>query len=357
MVLENPQILSVLIVGNGISSFSWLRYCLQSRFELFQAASCADTWLFLERIQPALIIIDQDLLGDEVWDFCRKLRLHIRFFSLPVIILAEDPSHELVEQAFQAGAQDFVRKPVQQSELHARIGALLKRQELISRQEELICSLRERVERDPLTGFFNRKAFYEYALREIAKSKRLNIPIALMMIDIDGYKSINDNFGHLVGDEVLIELSNLIFANVRSYDIFARYGGDEFICLLTGVEFQSAMKVAQKLREIVAEHSFSFQNYAFQLTLSIGVATYSNWTAFAQQETGLLEQLISLADKYLYQAKVGGRNCVISSIMESLACPSSSSLLQPPSEDKDVSKVELADKPQYCDSAKAVKKF
>ena len=158
--------------------------------------------------------------------------------------------------------------------------------------------------RDPLTGIFNRRYLNEMIITEMDRAFRLHHPLSLLLIDIDFFKGINDQFGHLVGDQVLHDLARLFEMIIRPYDTFTRYGGEEFLILMSESNEEEALAVAERLRE--AAESARLLPEDATLTCSFGVSTLS-------QEEGRLpspEEFIARADKALYHAKGAGRNRV-----------------------------------------------
>ena len=156
---------------------------------------------------------------------------------------------------------------------------------------------------DPLTGANNRRELYELGEREFARSKRYKHPLSAMMVDIDRFKKVNDSYGHTTGDQVLVQLTERIRANIRDIDILGRYGGDEFAILLPNTELEPARQVAERLRTAIADFPFETEAGAIQITTSIGVSTLAG-------EVGSLEVLIDKADMGVYAAKDAGRNRV-----------------------------------------------
>src|SRR5262249_12346294 len=126
---------------------------------------------------------------------------------------------------------------------------------------------------DALTQIHNQRAFVEFLDRELVRSSRHSRPLAMLMLDIDMFKTVNDDLGHLAGDFALRELASLVNAAVRREDLFARYGGEEFALVLVESAKKEAMDVAERLRTVIAEHRFTFEASPFHLTVSIGVAS------------------------------------------------------------------------------------
>jgi diguanylate cyclase (GGDEF)-like protein len=159
---------------------------------------------------------------------------------------------------------------------------------------------------DGLTGLYNRRAFLEAGQREVEVALRLGRPLSAIMIDIDHFKQVNDTYGHLAGDLVLIALVNAIRESVRSIDVLARYGGDEFVILLIESDYTTASSVAERVRQSVARAKTLTEQGAVQITLSCGVSTL-------ELIADTLDLLIDRADQALYASKQSGRNCVYGS--------------------------------------------
>ncbi|WP_408155279.1 GGDEF domain-containing protein [Herbaspirillum lusitanum] len=184
--------------------------------------------------------------------------------------------------------------------LRARI---MERNSLAREREELITQLQASSNTDFLTGVWNRRAFYTHAQQQMAVAQRYQRDLAIVMFDIDWFKRINDEYGHLAGDEILRGVAQTVQQLLRKVDVLARYGGEEFIVLLPESDLQNGMAVAQKLREALEQKSFVVDGgQELRVTASFGVAA-----SVGQQA---LEQLIKLADEALYTAKDQGRNRV-----------------------------------------------
>ncbi len=159
---------------------------------------------------------------------------------------------------------------------------------------------------DGLTQVHNQRYLVEFLERELARSARHDRPLAIILFDIDWFKAINDELGHLGGDFTLRELAACVKQSVRREDLFARYGGEEFALVLVESSHEGAVEVAERIRESVEKHPFRFEDKPFSLTISLGVAFTAGDAS--QTTAGLLRQ----ADDKLYQAKRSGRNRVVS---------------------------------------------
>jgi diguanylate cyclase (GGDEF)-like protein len=157
---------------------------------------------------------------------------------------------------------------------------------------------------DGLTQIHNKRYFLEYLEREMGRSHRYNRALSLIMFDIDHFKKINDSNGHLAGDYVLRELCGVIKGRIRREECFARYGGEEFAAVMPEAGPDNARKFAEKVRRMVEDHVFVFEDKKIEVTISLGVADMTG------DMTEPL-QFIKIADANLYRAKKGGRNCVV----------------------------------------------
>ncbi len=169
--------------------------------------------------------------------------------------------------------------------------------------DELRQQLHEQVNRDPLTGLYNRRYLDSTLERELARCKREGHALSLIMIDIDHFKKINDTYGHLAGDEILIRLGKILSGMARAGDVACRYGGEEFLVIMPNMSMDACLERAEELRVTFGDMVVAFGDFRLQVTLSIGIAVYPGHGTSA-------DELISCADRALYQAKHKGRNRV-----------------------------------------------
>ena len=155
---------------------------------------------------------------------------------------------------------------------------------------------------DALTGLYNRRHFDNTVEREFLRSKRYGRALSIAIIDIDFFKKINDTYGHLCGDYILKEVAYLVLDNFRKTDIVFRYGGEEFVVLLTETTLEQTFVPLERLRKNIEKHLFKFEDNNINVTISIGVA---------ENNTELVNEFLKNADKALYKAKNSGRNSVV----------------------------------------------
>jgi diguanylate cyclase (GGDEF)-like protein len=157
---------------------------------------------------------------------------------------------------------------------------------------------------DALTGIYNRRYFFTVGDNEMARAQRYGSNLSLIMLDIDHFKKVNDEFGHLVGDQTLVMITQACSNELRKIDILCRYGGEEFVILLPETSRDEAIIAAERIRKSIEEQKLTLDgDREVKVTVSIGVSEFG-------QETGTLKELIDEADQALYRAKEEGRNCV-----------------------------------------------
>jgi len=254
-----------------------------------------------------LILLDlvlPDLNGNEV---ARWLKLNEDTRSIPIIILTVKSSTKEKVTSLEAGADDYLPKPYNEIELNARIYACLRTKALQdelrekNRQlEEVLLQVENLAITDPLTELFNRRQFESTIEKEFSRTKRYNSLTSCLMIDIDHFKNINDEYGHHAGDKVLKEIAKLIKSCVRETDTVARWGGEEFIILLPETKKEDALQVASKILKVVSDCKFS--DIPRQITVSIGIAS------IPEPSIDTAGKLIHASDSALYEAKAHGRN-------------------------------------------------
>lgn len=174
----------------------------------------------------------------------------------------------------------------------------------IIRQLRLAHELLENLsQEDYLTGVYNRRHLEQTAAKDFSLSRRHDFPVSIMIMDLDHFKQINDTHGHLVGDQVLIELTQCVYEIIRQTDIFGRYGGEEFVLFMPHTALEDALMLAERIRQAVADRQFESETSPLNVTVSLGVAAMT-------PKTNTLEDLILNADLALYRAKEQGRNRV-----------------------------------------------
>jgi len=247
-----------------------------------------------------LILLDFQLPDGNSFDMLSKMSREK--IDTPVVIITGKGNELISSQLIQAGAYDYLPKSrVTIKSLSRTIFNALEKAKLKRQLKETYDRLTEMSTRDELTGLYNRRFFIESLERETSRALRYGTDLNVCMLDLDHFKKINDSYGHLSGDHVLSETARLLQQSIRKSDIPCRYGGEEFAIIFPQLDADNARTASEKLRNIVAEHTFNYDSYHMSLTLSIGIASVKGKTATAIQ-------LIKEADRALYQAKNQGRN-------------------------------------------------
>lgn len=259
----------------------------------------------LEEVMPDVLLLDVG--PDETWGYevCADLRLTDPAHDLPVLLVVADDAEDAIERGLLAGADDVVRRAIGERELGARLTVQLRNR----RHRDALRTLRSERDKlklkatvDPLTQVLNRGALEEALLAELGK----NHAFAVMFLDLDHFKSINDGFGHDVGDAVLRAVGAHLRRTIRSNDIAGRYGGEEFVVALSGCDDAFAPKIAERHRQWIEEITFPKENHPEKITASIGLAVFN-----PLEPDSSLSALLKRADAAVYQAKRRGRNRVV----------------------------------------------
>lgn len=249
---------------------------------------------------PSLAILDWMMPGADGLAVCHAIRRRATPYVYLILLTARSGQEDLIA-GLDAEADDFLTKPLDPIELRAR---LRSGERVLAVQERLLVAqqtLRHQATHDSLTGLWNRAMVVEQLERELVRARREGQSLAVVLADVDHFKSVNDTHGHAVGDAVLREIAARLVGVPRRYDFVGRYGGEEFLLLLPGCALPEAMLVADRVRRAVEEDPIIMKTMELPLTVSLGVAcTSCHW----DESDVLLQQ----ADEALYRAKAMGRN-------------------------------------------------
>ena len=258
-----------------------------------------DAWSYLQGPNaPNLVLLDWMLPGIDGIELSRRIRTlgANGAYIYTVMLTAKDKKQDLLT-AMAAGADDYIAKPVNPSELKARI--LVAKRIL-----DLHQSLRFAASHDFLTKLLNRAEILGSLSREISRSFREDKPVSIIMADVDHFKRINDSLGHTAGDIVLKEVAERLKSDLRSYDLVGRYGGEEFLVVLPNCSLKVATRRADEIRQLVCKDAIVTTFAKVPVTVSMGV------TSAGRTLNLPIEELLQQADRALYCAKENGRNCV-----------------------------------------------
>ncbi|MFW6329697.1 MAG: diguanylate cyclase [Alkalispirochaetaceae bacterium] len=243
--------------------------------------------------KPELIVLDMYLPGCTGDEVAKLIRQEEAFVGIPIIFLSSEKEKRKQQHAIASGGDDFLTKPADPRTLVSIVRTRANRTR----------SMRRLMERDSHTGLLNHSYLFEVLEREIQRAGRIAGNLCFAMIDIDHFKSVNDTYGHLVGDHVLRSLSRLLSERLRKTDTVGRYGGEEFGVVLFNASPEDAEGTLNNMRESFERISFHAGGDEFSVTFSCGVASFRDWSE--------PNALVEAADQALYAAKENGRNQVV----------------------------------------------
>jgi diguanylate cyclase (GGDEF)-like protein len=293
---------TVLVVDDSPVARKLVELTLPSEeYLLLFAKTGAEALDFYTRYRPALVITDWLMPDFSGVELCQRIREESRDYTYIILLSGVSDKAEVV-RGLLAGADDYLTKPFHPEELLARASvgrrtvALHREIELKNRQlEQLVVT-------DALTGMPNRRAMEEWAGRQLSGAMRHGFSFWAIMADLDNFKSINDTCGHSAGDTVLKRFAEIMMENIRRCDMCARFGGEEFLIILTHVDLEGVVRAVEHVRKLFEAYTFTFGKTVLRVTASFGVAALPNGSHMS------FEELISRADAALYTAKHKGRN-------------------------------------------------
>jgi diguanylate cyclase (GGDEF)-like protein len=297
--------LQILVVDDSRVSRKVLEHALSAEpYTLLFAESGEEALRLFHEQKPAVVIMDWMLPDSSGPELCQRIRADAQNSYTYIILLTSMTEKDSVVKGLTAGADDYLTKPFDASELLARIGVGRRMIDLHREIEEKNRLLEEAARADHLTGLANRRAIEEWAIRQLRGAARHGFPLWVVLTDLDSFKNINDTHGHEVGDAVLKKFAEILKENTRASDLCGRWGGDEFLMILTHVEKENVELPLDRLRKQFGSQIFSFNGQKIKLTASFGIA------GFQSGEAPELGALVRQADRALYAAKRAGRDQV-----------------------------------------------
>ena len=274
----------------------------EAGMSVVEACSGSEALDYLATDHPDLVVLGRMLPDMDGLDLLPRLKSSELDF-LPVLVASHRSETAERVRGLQLGADDYISRPCDPAELLARARALLRTKQTHDRIRKLQLTLEQMVVSDPLTGLHNRRFLMDRLLQEMQRSDRHGEPLAFAMIDLDGFKTINDLYGHVLGDKVLRAVGNAISRSIRVSDLAARYGGDEFAVILPQTPPEGAMRVCERLLRAISEAGFQDDSgKVCRVTASLGLAYYP------ADDVETPEDLVHSADGALYGAKRSGKN-------------------------------------------------
>jgi diguanylate cyclase (GGDEF)-like protein len=267
--------------------------------QILEAKNGADGVRLAVSEKPDLILMDLMMPGISGFDASRRIKADPITADIPVLLLSARREPQTKREGFEAGIDDYVEKPFDLGEVDARIRSMIEKSRTLQK-------LQVEATVDEKTALANYREFYKRLRYEWDRSERYGHPLSLVMLDLDDFKRVNDDLGHLAGDRVLREFGMLLTGGARGIDLPARYGGEEFAMILPHTDRKRAELVAERVRTAVAEFAFLEPDHPRRVTVSAGVATFA-----AGADIASAEQLVAAADRALYDAKKAGKNRVV----------------------------------------------
>ncbi len=292
--------MQVLIVEDHEPSARELSHMLEALgHEVFFAADGEEAWRIVQEGGPRLVISDWTARGIDGPRLCRRIRaLKNTPYVYIIILTARGESADRLE-CLHAGADDFLSKPPDVRELAARMEIARRILDIQSELESKNARLAELVSIDSLTGLKNRRHFFESLESAFSRAIRCDEALSVVMVDVDGFKSYNDEFGHPAGDDLLCVFADRLRSSAREHDVVARYGGEEFAIILPATDAEGGRTLSKRLQTSLLGSAWPFR----KITASFGVATLSVSTSSAAE-------LVAEADRAMYASKRSGRNRV-----------------------------------------------
>ena len=296
----------ILIIEDRPESVAWFRTALQPPHEVSAVDAFEEAVVRVRGGDYDLIVVSLGLRGFDGLRLCSQLRSLPEGRNVPILVLVSDGDKRKLNQALEMGVNDYLTRPVDKNELIARVRTQLRKKQYADRLRHNVQLSLEMAITDPLTGLHNRRYMVRHLDALIANAQKSGRPLAFVIMDIDHFSDVNDNYGHDAGDDVLREFANRVASNVRGIDLACRYGGEEFVVVMPDTEVSFAYAVSERLRKEVESVPFPIGRapHKLNITVSMGIAVSGD-------DGDNADALLHRADQALYRAKNEGRNRVV----------------------------------------------
>ena len=273
-------------------------------YRLLIAANGKEALALVENERIDCLLIDILLPDMDGFTICKKIQDDEAYRHIQTVGITSAEDLSLKIRGIEAGFDDYLIKPVNFTELKVRIKALLKKKAYIDQLQNKYHAVFQQAISDSLTGLYNNAYCKHFLKIDLQKAKRQGYPISLIMADLDNFKQVNDEYGHITGDLVLKEVATIMTKTIRLTDVAARYGGEEFALILPYTDPDDAIILAERILAAIRAHSFTVNKTTldFKLTISLGLASYPDHAAS-------MTELFERADQALYKAKEQGKDC------------------------------------------------
>lgn len=300
LVIDDDEAVMADLITAELSRGNFSVSCLTSPLRALE---------LLSEVQTDLLLIHADMQTLGGFELCRTIRAMPEWQALPIILVGEREDSELRVAAYRAGADDYLMVGGEEEMVRACIEGRLERSRLVQ----------ERADRDGLTGLLIRRAFNDALMAQMASARRRGSTVAVCLIDLDHFKSINDTYGHVAGDRVLSSLGRLLSSSFRVEDLRGRWGGEEFVVAFSDESAESAKVILERARHEFTRFYFDGEHgERFQATFSAGIACYP-------EAGNTIEDVFKVADRRLYAVKEAGRNSIFCD--DSVHVPTENSLI------------------------------
>jgi len=307
----------ILMVEDSRVSLEVYAQRLERRgYQMATAISADEARVELEAGVPDLILLDVFMPKVSGFEFVRELRADPKTSRVPIILISALSDTQHIVEGLELGANDYVTKPIVMPILTARMEALLRSSELVRRLEVQTELLSKLAAFDDLTGVYNRRSMFHHLEAELSRCRRYGRSLGVLMVDIDHFKRVNDEYGHLVGDQALRWVATTLQNELRSMDFLCRYGGEEFCAILPETNRPGVQRAGERLRAAIERTLFSQSDVQISLSVSVGGASW------AAEESNEFPDLMARADAALLEAKRNGRNQVRVANEDQIARPS-----------------------------------
>jgi diguanylate cyclase (GGDEF)-like protein len=294
---------TILIVDDIESNIDILNDILGYDYDIMVALNANDALELAQEYLPDLILLDIMIPDMDGYKICQELKKNPQTANIPVIFSTARTDENSIEKAYNVGGIDYICKPFKAKEIKVRVGLQLKIKRMLKDLEKSKKQLGLLASIDPLTKLYNRRYFRLYSDNIIANAKKHNIPICILMFDLDDFKQVNDTYGHNIGDKVLIEVANLLQRLISNNDIVCRYGGEEFVIMFKNSTIKETEEFAFRLKDEMSK--IIIKEYdKIKVSASIGVSSVNLKT------DNSIEEALNRADSALYDVKCSTKNDV-----------------------------------------------
>jgi len=296
----------ILLVDDQPSSYERLARLLASEHEVDVEADPGEAVFRTAVGDYDLLIVSLGLTNFDGLRLCSQVRSLERTRQLPILVIAEADNSTRLLRGLEIGINDFLLRPIDKNELLARARTQVRRRRYTEFLRDNVQNSIEMAITDALTGLPNRRYMESHLAVLVEQAFSRGKPLALMILDIDHFKLINDTYGHVVGDDILREFAVRIRESIRGIDLACRYGGEEFVIVMPDTDLRYAGMVAERVRGAVASEPFTVNKGAerIEVTISVGLTTL-------EKKSESVADVLRRADRALYRAKNNGRNRVV----------------------------------------------